>query len=49
MAVPVRGFRVRHLMAMEPGQLIETHGLNTEWLPMRTRVCTFAEESAASA
>lgn len=33
-AVPVRGFRVRHLLAMEPGLLIETLWAHGEDMPL---------------
>ena len=32
--VPVRGFRVRNLLALEPGQVIETHGAHGEDMPL---------------
>jgi flagellar motor switch protein FliN/FliY len=33
-AVPVRDFRVRNLLALEPGQVIETHWAHGEDLPL---------------
>jgi len=33
-AVPVRGFRVRNLLALEQGQVIETQWMNGEDLPL---------------
>jgi flagellar motor switch/type III secretory pathway protein FliN len=33
-AVPVRDFRVRHLLALEPGQVIETQWAHGEDLPL---------------
>jgi flagellar motor switch protein FliM len=35
-AVPVRGFRVRNLLALEPGQLIETQWINGDDLPLNS-------------
>ncbi len=34
MAVPVRDFRVRNLLALEPGQVIETQWAHGEDLPL---------------
>jgi flagellar motor switch/type III secretory pathway protein FliN len=33
-AVPVRGFRVRHLLALEPGQLVESQWSSGNDLPL---------------
>jgi len=33
-AVPVRDFRVRNLLALEPGQVIETHWPHGEDMPL---------------
>jgi flagellar motor switch/type III secretory pathway protein FliN len=33
-AIPVRDFRVRHLLALEPGHLIETQWVNGEDMPL---------------
>lgn len=33
-AVPVRGFRVRNLLALDPGQVIETEWANGEDMPL---------------
>ena len=33
-AVPVRGFRVRNLLAINPGEVIETQWVNGEDLPL---------------
>ncbi|MFZ1939160.1 MAG: FliM/FliN family flagellar motor C-terminal domain-containing protein [Terracidiphilus sp.] len=36
-AVPVRGFRVRHLLALTPGQVIESQWANGSDLPLAVR------------
>jgi flagellar motor switch protein FliN/FliY len=33
-AVPVRNFRVKHLLAMAPGEVIEAHWANGDDLPL---------------
>jgi flagellar motor switch protein FliM len=33
-AVPVRGFRVRHLLTLDPGQVIETNWVHGEDMPL---------------
>ena len=41
-AVPVRDFRVRNLLALEPGQLIETQWAHGEDLPLAAGVVQLA-------
>jgi flagellar motor switch/type III secretory pathway protein FliN len=41
-ALPIRGFRVRHLLALEPGELIESQWSSGNDLPLAARGVTLA-------
>jgi hypothetical protein len=40
-AVPVREFRVRNLLALEPGQVIETQWAHGEDMPLAAAMCNW--------